>query len=156
TVGGEILYVIARAVALLVLLGMIWLGTLDLQGYFVYQIATCALIVLVLLRFSSRAHFEPAADAAAVPRESYGREFWTYSHPLFLSALIGVVTGIADRWILQTQAGAVQQGFYGLAYQVGAACFLFTSAMTQLLMREFASAWGRSDVERMRDMFRRI
>ena len=35
-------------------------------------------------------------------------------------------------------------------------CFLFTSAMTQLLTREFAVAWDQQNMERMRSMFRRI
>jgi O-antigen/teichoic acid export membrane protein len=50
----------------------------------------------------------------------------------------------------------VEQGFFGLATQVGAACFLFTSAMTQLMTRELAVAWDGNDVERMRRLYGRV
>jgi O-antigen/teichoic acid export membrane protein len=69
--------------------------------------------------------------------------------------LVGLCVGILDRWFLQIFSGSVQQGFYGLSYQIGAVCFLFTSAMTPLLTRELAVAFAKQDINQMAHLFRR-
>lgn len=86
---------------------------------------------------------------------AYAKEFYQYSHPLFIYALVGLFVGILDRWLLQIFSGSVQQGFYGLSYQIGAICFLFTSAMTPLIMREFSIAYAKRDLTQMAHLFRR-
>ncbi|MBZ0167193.1 MAG: polysaccharide biosynthesis protein, partial [Candidatus Omnitrophica bacterium] len=84
---------------------------------------------------------------------SYFDEFYTYSAPLVAYALAGFVFGVLDIWLLEKFAGSVQQGFYGLAFKIGAICFLFTSSMTPLLMREFSISFERGDAEKMRYQF---
>jgi O-antigen/teichoic acid export membrane protein len=69
--------------------------------------------------------------------------------------LVGLIVGILDRWLLQIFSGSVQQGFFGLSYQIGAICFLFTSAMTPLITREFTVAFGHNDLQQMAHLFRR-
>lgn len=78
-----------------------------------------------------------------------------YSHPLFTYGIIGLVAGVADRWLLQVFHGSIEQGFFGLSYQIGAICFLATSAMTPLLTREFAVAYSKNDLPLMASLFRR-
>jgi O-antigen/teichoic acid export membrane protein len=56
---------------------------------------------------------------------------------------------------LQVFSGSVQQGFYGLSYQIGAVCFLFTGAMTPLITREFSIAFAKQDLTQMAHLFRR-
>lgn len=70
-------------------------------------------------------------------------------------ALVGLIVGILDRWLLQEFSGSVQQGFFGLSYQIGAICFLFTGAMTPLITREFTIAFGNNDLRQMAYLFRR-
>lgn len=156
TVQGEMFYAFSRVLALLILVAVVWGWGLGLEGYFLYQIAALLLIIVVLTHLLSKRPLETKSELPPQPARAYIREFWDYSHPLVAYAAVGVLVGLADRWVLQTQAGAIEQGFFGLAYQVGAMCFLFTSAMTQLLSREFATAWAKQDMERMRSMFRRI
>ncbi len=84
----------------------------------------------------------------------YLREFYDYSHPLFLYALVGLLTGSLDRWLLQIFGGSVEQGFHGLSYHIGVLGFLCTSAMTPLLTREFAIAFGARDLAQMARRFR--
>jgi O-antigen/teichoic acid export membrane protein len=86
---------------------------------------------------------------------AYAKEFYQYSHPLFVYALVGLFVSILDRWFLQIFSGSIQQGFYGLSYQIGAMCFLFTSAMTPLIMREFSIAFAKQDIQHMAHLFRR-
>lgn len=83
------------------------------------------------------------------------KEFYDYSLPLFVTALLGLVTGLFDRWVLQFYYGSVEQGFYGLSYQVSSICILFTVAMVPLLTRELTIAFGQKDLARMARLFRR-
>jgi O-antigen/teichoic acid export membrane protein len=86
---------------------------------------------------------------------NYIQEFYQYCYPLFIFLIVGMITGIFDRWLLQYYRGSVEQGFYSLSYQIGVICFLFTGAMTPLLMREFSIASHNKDNARMTYLFRR-
>lgn len=79
----------------------------------------------------------------------YAREFFDYSNPLFVQALLAFLMITAERWLLQWFDGSTEQGFYALSQKVSMACFLFVSAMTPLLMRELSISWGRSDLKAM-------
>lgn len=155
TVRGEMLYAFSRILAAIFLVAIIWGWSLRLEVYFIYQIATL-LFAIAILKHLLNKQTSSSDEVAPQPSRVYIREFWDYSHPLVVYAAVGVLVGIADRWILQTHAGAVEQGFFGLASQVAVMCFLFSSAMAQLLSREFAVAWDQQDKERMSSLFRRI
>jgi len=86
---------------------------------------------------------------------SYIGEFYSYSHPLFMHALIGFLIAIIDRWMLQVFGGSAQQGFFGLSYTICAFCFIFTSAMQPLLMREFSISYGNKNLVQMKVLFRK-
>ncbi|MBO4369104.1 MAG: lipopolysaccharide biosynthesis protein [Desulfovibrio sp.] len=78
-------------------------------------------------------------------QKSYLREFFTYSHPLFVQALLSFLMLFLERWLLQWFNGSTEQGFFALSQKVSMACFLFVSAMTPLIMRELSIAWGEKD-----------
>ncbi len=80
---------------------------------------------------------------------SYAREFFDYSNPLFVQALLAFLMICAERWLLQWFNGSTEQGFFALSQKVSMACFLFVSAMTPLLMRELSIAWGKKDLQAM-------
>ncbi len=81
--------------------------------------------------------------------KTYSSEFWSYSHPLFVQALLSFLMLSAERWLLQLFNGSAEQGFFALSQKVSMACFLFVSAMTPLIMRELSIAWGQKDTETM-------
>lgn len=87
--------------------------------------------------------------------KEYSKEFYHYTSPLFIYTVFSLTTGLFDRWILQFYGGSIQQGFYSLSYQIGNLCFLFTSAMTPLLMREYSIAFGKNDLTQITYLFRR-
>ena len=87
--------------------------------------------------------------------KQYTGEFYIYSHPLFIYSLVGMIIAIFDRWLLQLFGGSIEQGFFGLSYQIGAICFVFSSAMALLIMREFAIAYNNKDMRLMANLFRR-
>jgi O-antigen/teichoic acid export membrane protein len=160
TVASETAKVMQRGLGVIVILSLFWLNRLTLTNFFYYQYFMLCVIGaawLLILRRSAPSGVTfaslPRLDRTQAGR--YAKEFYQYSHPLLVYALVGLGAGILDRWLLQYFAGSVQQGFFGLSYQIGAFCFLATSAMTPLLLREFSIAHGSMDIERMAVLFRR-
>jgi O-antigen/teichoic acid export membrane protein len=86
----------------------------------------------------------------------YFREFYLYSHPLFIYSLIALIVNIGGRWLLQTFAGSEQQGFFSLGYSVSALIFLFSGSLTPLFTREFSIAHNNNDFDRMRFLFKKL
>lgn len=146
-----------RLFAIVLLLALFSMGLLVLENYFYYFACIHGLLLFAWWRLIRQMGIaNPNQPGKYVkPLREYMREFWDYSHPLAAYALIGLVAGVADRWLLQHYAGSVEQGYFGLAFRVGAVCFLFTSAMTQLLTREFSRAWDEQNLAEMGRLFRR-
>ena len=137
--------------ALLVLLfwgGWLNIGTLFGQQYLLLG-ATAMGYWLVMRGHWRREGASPAFHLSGGAARAYGREFFDYSHPLLVQALLSFAMLTGERWLLQWFDGSVEQGFFALSQKVSMACFLFVSAMTPLIMRELSIAWGRRDLEAM-------
>ncbi len=137
----------ASAVALAVLFA---LGLLTLPMLFIHQyvfLGGLAAGMAWTLRGAWGA--SPSWKLGREALRGYLKEFWRYSGPLFVIALCSAVALSGERWILQFFEGSVQQGYFSLSQKVGMACFLFVTAMTPLLMREFAVAHGNNDPREM-------
>lgn len=87
--------------------------------------------------------------------KSFVKEFYTYCHPLFIFSLVGAVSSLVERWLLQTFSGSVEQGYYGVSYQIGRFCFMLAAPMTPLLMREFSVAFAEKNTVQMARRFER-
>jgi len=157
TVPAEIGKVMQRALTVILVFSLFMLGGLNLANYFYLQFLLLAVLIGIfgLIIYIKQPHFLVNRGLDALTTRKYIKEFYEYCHPLFLYALVGMLVGIMDRWILQFFGGSIQQGFFGLSYNLGVFCFLFTGAMTPLLMREFSIAYGKSDLPKMAVMFRR-
>lgn len=157
TVSTEIARIIQKGLGLVLILALFFTSQLNLTHFFFYHyfilifLALAFIWVLERSGHSLRRSWRLTFDQI----RAYAKEFYNYSHPLFVYALVGLIVGILDRWMLQKFSGSVEQGFYGLSYQIGAVCFLFTSAMTPLITREFAIAFGEKDLREMARLFRR-
>jgi O-antigen/teichoic acid export membrane protein len=79
-----------------------------------------------------------------------------FIHPIIILIAIGFFFGYFDRWFLQLIGGSSEYGYFGLSERLGAVAFIFTSAMTPLLTREFAFAFEEMDKVRLRQLFDRI
>jgi O-antigen/teichoic acid export membrane protein len=157
TVSGELIRIEQKAVGLVLILLMFWLNRFTLAEFFSYQYSIFILLMLGwcwVLMHAGRSLFPPGRLAPGQIL-SYGREFYRYSGPLVTYAGIGLLVGLIDRWFLQRVAGPVEQGFYSLSYQIGTMCFLFTSAMTPLFMRDLSKAHGCTDLRQMQALFQR-
>lgn len=160
TARGEIIRMSQKLIGTAMLLLMFWLNRFTLTEFFVYHYLILLFICAAWWHIL-RDNGIPLLPGKKLTRPkviAYTKEFYTYSAPLLVYALVGLVVGIFDRWLLQKFAGSAQQGFYGLSYRIGTICFLFTSALTPLFMREFSVAFGEKKKKRcagfFQDMFR--
>lgn len=157
TVSSEIVRLQQKGLGLALILLMFWLRRFSLTEFYLYQYTILLFLVVtwgVVLQRNGRTLF-PRARLAAGQIKIYSREFFIYSAPLVVLGVVALVGGVLDRWLLQKFAGSVQQGFYGLSYQIGALCFLAASAMTPLFWREISRAFGEQNMPQMQRLFER-
>lgn len=161
TVGMEKIRLLQNALKCLMLVGLVLLGMMNLQAYFLAQVAVLGGTALLSATWLNRqgAWHLPALKPWEFPREEvkrYCRFILEYARPLTLLMLSGFLFLYFDRWFLQLIGGSAQQGFFGLSDRLGQIAFIFTSAMTPLLTREFALAHEEQDRGRLLGLFERI
>lgn len=166
-IGATVLSEMVRTVVSLLSVGVLCLlffgGFLDIHTLFAQQYfmlgCTAVGYWLVTVRCGRGQWDSGDRLSLALPiekRKPYLREFFDYSNPLFVQALLAFFMLTAERWLLQWFDGSAEQGFFALSQKVSMACFLFVSAMTPLLMRELSIAWGRNDVRAMGQLINRF
>lgn len=155
TVAAETAKIGQRVLGLSLLLLLFIYGKLNLTGFFLYHYALLIFILAAFVFIMQRGGFPLFKNTGLTAHhiKLYARESYAYSHPLFVTGLISMVTNIFDIWLLQVFSGSTEQGFFGLSAQIGALCFLFTGAMTPLLMREFSIVHAGGDTARMTEIF---
>lgn len=155
TVIGEKVRLAQRVILALLVVVAAAVGVLSLANFFLIQWLAAIILALggawVLWQGGHAVYPRVALRRAATVR--YVREFWAYSHPLITYATAGLLAGLSDRWTLQRFGGNVEQGFFGLATQLGAACFLVTSTFVPLLGREFSRAHAMVERDGIRRIF---
>ncbi len=158
TITGEFAKVLQKVVAVLFLVALYYSERNRLEEYFVYQISAGLLLVgmyIFIFERSGRRAF-PSRVKNIDSSKNYFSAYIKYSKPIFVYSGVGAIVGILDRWMLQNFAGAHQQSYFGIAFQISAISFLITKSMTQLFGREVAKAHGNGDIEQIRQLFRKL
>ncbi len=154
---GELIRMAQKVLRLILLIPMFLLDWFTLDLFFIYNYVIMLFSIVGWIRILHKHDIRvfPKIKLDRKSLKGYASEFYNYSAPLIIYAFAGTFAEIFDRWILQQSGGSSEQGYYGLAYQVGTICFLFTSAMTPLIFREFSVAISKKDLNKTRDLFRR-
>jgi len=158
TISNEIVYITQGFLLTGLILVHDQLGWLNLNSYFlIHYLMQLYLIVfgVSIIVLSGKLHLGEMFHLTREKMVSYSKEFFTYSHPLFLNSMIVMIVEIADRWLLQKYGGSIQQGYYGLSLKIVTICFLFTSSLTPLFVRELSISHENNDYRRMRRLFNR-
>jgi len=155
TVSVELIKIGHKVFSLLLLLYFIYFTVFDLHKYFYFHyIALLSFLIIISWLFIKKGIFQNIFNARFSIKK-LSKEFIEYCHPLLVYSIVGLVAGFFDIWLLQKIAGSEQTGFYGLAYSLAAMCFLFTSAMTPIITREFAKLYEQKDLVNMKKLFYR-
>ncbi|WP_419770605.1 MAG: oligosaccharide flippase family protein [Candidatus Marinarcus sp.] len=155
TVSVELIKIGHKVLSLLLLLFFVYQLAFDLKLFFYFHyIALITFLLIISWLFIKKEIFKNILNSQfSILKLS--KEFIIYCHPLLVYSIIGFVAGLFDIWLLQKVTGSEQMGFYGLAYSLAAMCFLFTSAMTPIITREFSKSYEQKDLEAMRKLFYR-
>jgi O-antigen/teichoic acid export membrane protein len=157
TVSVELLKIGHKIISLALLLFFIYQLPFNLEKYFYFNyIALISFLLIITSLFIKKNIFVSGLfKIQNLQFKTIAKEFTEYCHPLVVYSVVGIISGIFDLWLLQTIAGSEQTGFYGLAYNLAAMCFLFTSAMTPIIMREFSKSYEQKDLEQIKRLFYR-
>jgi len=153
TVSVELTKIVHKVLMLLLLLYFIHYTDFSLASYFSYQYISLFSFLFVLSFLFVKKDILSGVFRFDFSVLKISKEFIDYSSPLLVYSVIGLMAGMFDIWLLQKVSGSEQTGFYGLAYSLAAMCFLFTSAMTPLITREFSKSYEQKDLEQMRRLF---
>ena len=157
TVSVELIKIGHKVVSLLLLVYFIYLTSFDLDGYFNFHYISLGsfLFILSWLFIKKQIFSKNLFNLKNLSIRNLSKEFIGYSHPLLITSIIGLISGIFDIWLLQKYAGSIQTGFYGLAYSLAAMCFVFTSAMTPIITREFSKSYEQKNIKEMKRLYYR-
>lgn len=157
TVVSEKIKILQKALAVVIVVMLYISNRITLANYFYFQYVILAFLIAAFLFIMKRdGHMLGQKLLIGFDKvKRYLKEFYDYSHPLFIYSMIGVFVNIFDRWMLQIFGGSIQQGFFGFAFQIGALCFLFAGALTPLLIREFSISYAKKDIKEMSRLFQR-
>jgi O-antigen/teichoic acid export membrane protein len=155
TAKSEVVNMLQRLLGLLIILVLFFFNGLSLFSYFIVQLLMfmTVIISLIILIQKYKTRLISTWRLNKNQLKSYVKEFASFCLPLIIFYFFAVMEQMSDRWFLQKFSGSVQQGFYALAYQIGAIGALFVSAMIPLIMREYAIDFAKKNIERMRQLF---
>ena len=157
TVNAELLRIVQRVMGLGIIIFLFMAHKLNLTTLFLYHYIMLIFLSIALIWLFSKKGYSLFRSwrLTILQIKKYCREFFEYCHPLLVYASVVLLVGILDRWLLQHFSGSVEQGFFGLGFRIGVICFLFTSAMSPLILREYAIAYAKKDLKEMARLFRR-
>lgn len=146
---------VAVSVALIhfLLMALAWLGGwMAVHTVFGLMIVEWMIAVLLIMKQLRFAHLPEETDTP----KSVFNEFWHYCRPLILYSWLGFAYEFADRWLLQTYAGSVEQANYAVAYQFGVIVAIATSSILNIFWKEIAEANQQNNRERVVLLYRQV
>lgn len=156
TVSVELIKIAHKIITLILLLYMVNFLPFDLNIYFYFHfIAFVTFLMIITILFIKKSIFSKQILDLKIKYLSLVQEFFAFCSPLFMFNVIAIGISLFDIWLLQKVSGSTQTGFYGLAYSIAAMCFLFTSAMTPIISREFSKSYAQNDMEHVKELFQK-
>jgi len=156
TVGAEKVRMFHMLISVLVYGGVLWFfqSTL-LSTFFLIQIFLIVLLIAgcFWVLYTSNVSIFTKDSLTMSDIKVYINYFWKFSNPLLVYSLVGLLTGIGARWILQQFGGAIQQAYFGLSAKIGGFVLLFSSALMPLIIREFSRLFAQSNQQNLKRLF---
>ncbi|MFX0137641.1 MAG: lipopolysaccharide biosynthesis protein [Candidatus Hodarchaeota archaeon] len=157
TVRGEIVRLSQKFLMVFCVLLMYYFNYFSLVDFFIFSYITVVFISIgwyMVLQRNGIKVFRFHSFPKKLLKKYYS-EFYSYSSPLIFYTIVGILVGILDLWMLQKFAGSIQQGYYGLGFKLANIAFVLAGTMTPLITREFSVAYGKNDLQRIRELFLR-
>lgn len=154
TVSVELIKIIHKVLSFLLLIYFIYQTTFNLDKYFSFHFISLITFILVLSwLYIKKDIFNIKIITLKIEFKRLIKEFIEYCSPLVIYSFLGLFVGLFDIWLLQKIAGSEQTGFYGLSVMIAGICFVFSSAMTPIITREFSKSYEENDLEKIKKLF---
>lgn len=130
-----------------------WFGNLHVVSFMSIE-AAAGMVGLILLAYRlgvRRPEYfrdEPSLDKSAVQQF-----FYTFCRPLIVLQGIGMINAAFGRWLLQSEAGSLEQGYYSIAFQWRGIVFLATNAILNVVWTEVAHFQSKGNTAKVRTIF---
>ncbi|MDH4262383.1 MAG: oligosaccharide flippase family protein [Spirochaetia bacterium] len=160
--GGQEKRNMLASVLRVVILFLLYLsGTLTLTTFFGIQIG---LLIFIFLLVSFWLFKAGAIQEKIFSKKTYEKAevkeyilfVSNYASPLALYSFFVLLYGYFDPWFLQWISGSVEQGFYGIAFNLGSLIFVFSGSMTPIIIREYSYYAAHNNIEMLRKIFHRV
>lgn len=142
---------------LLIIFGLAFGKLLVIPLVFVASIIEWAAAAWVVSRlYAQKAGNDSVAqlERADTPKSVF-LEFFHYCLPLVPMTFLGFAHDFADRWMLQTWAGAKEQAYFSVAQQYSAVALLATVSILRILWKEIAEAHHLGEMDRVGMLYKR-
>ncbi len=155
TISVEIIKILHKIASLGLILYFIHIIGLSLDKYFYFHYISLISFLIILSWLFWKKDIFKNLKLSTLHSQFLNllKEFIEYCHPLVLYSIVLSLVGIFDIWLLQSVAGSKEMGFYGVAYSLSAMAFLFSSAMTPIITREYSKFYGDGDIKSIRKLF---
>jgi len=114
-----------------------------------------AAAIVAQRRFSYAVVGEAEAEEGTGWKATLGM-YWLYCFPLVLYSLIGFAYEFADRWLLQSYGGSVEQAYYAVGSQFAAIALIATTSILRIFWKEVAEAHAQKDHVRTGKLYKKV
>jgi len=83
-------------------------------------------------------------------------EYWGYCRPLIVLSVVAFAYEFTDKWLLQKYGGAVQQGYFQIAFQFAAVALLATTSVLNVFWKEVAESWEKKNFSQAENLYRKM
>jgi O-antigen/teichoic acid export membrane protein len=150
TVRVQLINILVAITQLCVVTGMYWLDALTIERIFYFIIAE-----FILASFLA---FYIFPLQYALGREALGevfREYLKFCLPQVPYALLFMLTGFVDTWLLQHYGGSSEQAYYAVGKQFSIISFVATTSILRILWKEVAEANENGDNAKVQFLYER-
>ncbi len=156
TISVELIKISHKLVMLGLLLYLVQKPIFNLTYYFYFHyFSLLSFLLLIAVLFIRKGVLSIDLVTLKLAYKRLIAEFVKFSSSIFIFNIVAIAVALFDIWLLQKTSGSIETGFYGLAYSIAAMCFLFTSAMTPLITREFSKSYENSKMNEIRRLFKK-
>jgi len=158
TVGFEKRNISIMLISLILLLVLYFAGIINLFYIFGYYIIINLLLIIISIKYlkaNGVLNFN-FRDFYFSKLKGIIRYYYNFSSPLFVASIFTFFILFFERWFLQTIGGSVEQGFFNLAFRVGAISIIITDAMSQIYQQTISKAHGQNNLKDIRDNLEKI
>ena len=152
----EYVFTIQKILSIFIVSFLYYLNYLDILNFLIYSLSISVISMILWnynLSMNDKSILRKSVRMNLTDFKIYFNEFYVYCSPLLVHSIVILMLLVGERWLLQNYGGSVEQGYFGLAYKIGAAIFIVSGALVPIFNREFSISWANRDVERCRHLF---